>query len=254
MTVMAIAICGLLLLNGRAQGLVGGAPLATGDIARSVVGIVGPHGFFCTATAIAHNIVLTAGHCARPGADYKVQYKDNNGLRAFFDIIDWERPPQFLIRSAPPPIADLALLKLATPLPADIGVAILELHQRPIWPGDRFTVIGGGVAIKGLHETGTNRVATLAATGPYSALQIRLVDSSGKPITMGACFGDSGSPVFETTDGAKVIGVVSWASSPTKSKGCGGTTGATLLSPYRQWIEETVIKLGGIPKNDAAPN
>jgi secreted trypsin-like serine protease len=50
-----------------------------------------------------------------------------------------------------------------------------------------------------------------------------------------------------------VIGVVSWAAGPNKTKGCGGITGATPLSPYRQWIEETVTKWGGMPGADAAP-
>ncbi len=257
---VAIAFFTLLLLDGRAQGLVGGAQLATDDIARSVVGIVGPHRFFCTATAIAHNLILTAGHCVRSGADYKVQYKDINGVRKFADIVGWERPPQFNVATDRPPTADIALGKLANALPDDIVVAALGLHQQPIWPGDRFTVIGGGIAFKGLHETGINRVATLVATGPFTDLEIRLVDSSGKQSTMGACGGDSGSPVFQTqTDGSKVIGVVSWASAPNrtsaskKKKGCGGVTGATPLSPYRQWIEETVSRLGGKLGNDAVP-
>ena len=230
---MAIAFCSLVLIDGRALGLVGDAQLATGDIARSVVGIVGIVGSshsFCTATAIARNLLLTAGHCVRPGTHYKVQYKDTNGLRQFFDIVEWERPPQFIMRASAPP-ADLALLKLANPLPADIGVAMLGLNQTPIWPGDRFTVIGG-----------------------YTDLQIRLIDTSGQQITIGACGGDSGSPVFQTkSDGTKVIGVVSWAAGPNKTKGCGGITGATPLSPYRQWIEETVTKWGGMPGADAAP-
>jgi len=191
----------------------------------------------------------------QPGTNYKVQYKDTNGLREFSDIVDWERPPQFIMRAkGSGPTADLALLKLADPLPADIGVAILGLQRNPIWPGDRFTVIGGGVALKGLHETGINRIATLVATGPYTDLQIRLIDLPGKQITMSACAGDSGSPVFQTqTDGTKVIGVVSWTAGPYKLKGCGGITGATPLWPYRQWIEETVSKFGGILGTDVAP-
>jgi hypothetical protein len=248
---LAIAFCSLLLLHGRAQGLVGGAPLATGEIARSVIGIVGPNEFFCTATAIAHNLVLTAGHCTRSGPNYKVRYKDKDGSWSFSDIADWQRPPQFDEGPKKPVTADVALLKLASPLPADIGIAALGLSAPPIWPGDHFTVIGGGVALKGLRETGVNRVANLVATGPFNNLQIRLIDSSGNQITIGACFGDSGSPVFQAqTDGTKVIAVVSWAGSDTKIKDCGGVTGATLLSPFRQWIEQTVRKLGG----EGAPN
>jgi hypothetical protein len=250
---MAFAFCSLLLIDGPALGLVGDAQLARGDIARSVVGIVGSTHSFCTATAIAHNLVLTAGHCVRPDAHYKVRYKDANGLWQFSDVVEWERPPQFIMRTSAPS-ADLALLKLANPLPADIGVASLGLNQPPIWPGDHFTVIGGGIALKGLHETGVNRVAILVATGPFTNLQIRLIDASSKQSTMGACGGDSGSPVFQTkSDNTKLIGVISWSTGPNRTKGCGGTTGATPLTPYRQWIEETVTKFGGMPGTDAAP-
>jgi hypothetical protein len=251
---LAIGLFCLLLLHSRAQGLVGGAPLATGEIARSVIGIVGPNEFFCTATAIANNLVLTAGHCMRSGPQYKVQYKDENGTRSFVDIAEWQRPPEFNVTTKKSVTADLAVVKLARPLPDDVGVAALGLNAQAIWPGDHFKVIGGGVALKGLRETGVNRIADLVATGPFTDLQIRLIDPSGNQNTIGACFGDSGSPVFQSQAGAtKVIAVVSWAGSNTKIMGCGGVTGATLLSPYRQWIENTVSKLGGSLSQDAAP-
>jgi len=252
---LAIAFCGLLLLHGGAEGLVGGAPLATGEIARSVIGIVGPHGFFCTATAIANDLVLTAGHCMRPGPNYKVAYRAKSGSREFFDIAVWQRPPQFTEVAKKRVTADLAILKLTSPLPGDIGIAALGLKAPSIWPGDHFTVIGGGVAVKGLRETGINRVADLVATAPFTSLQVRLVDPSGNPVTIGACFGDSGSPVFQTQpDGTKIIAVVSWAGSNTKMRDCGGVTGATLLSPYRPWIEDTVNKLDGASRDHPAQN
>jgi hypothetical protein len=253
---VAIALCCLLLLNDRARGLVGGAQLATDDVASAVVGIVGPRNSFCTATAITRNILLTAGHCIQPGSNYKVKYKDAKGLQQFSDVTDIAHPPQFNgVITTTGTTADLALVKLSTALPADIGVATLELHQPPIWPGDRFTVIGGGITFRGLHETGVNRVATLVATGPYTDQQIRLIDSSGNGVAAGACSGDSGSPVFQArTDGTRVIGVVSWATGPNKTKGCGGITGATPLSPFRQWIEGTISQWDGNRGNDAAPN
>ncbi len=158
------------------------------------------------------------------------------------------------MRTTEPPIADLAILKLADTLPADIAVAVLGLQQLQVWPGDRFTVIGGGVTLKGLHETGFNRVADFVATGPYVNWQIRLIDPAGNRMTVGACAGDSGAPVFKTqADGTKIIGVVSWAAGPNRTKGCGGVTGVTPLSPYRQWIEETVSKLGGVLADHVAP-
>jgi hypothetical protein len=163
-----------------------------------------------------------------------------------------ERAPQYK-QGAPTsaPIADLALLKLVSPFPSNIGVASLGLGGPAVWPGDRLTVIGGGIPFRGLHETGINREATLVATGPYTNLRILLVTSSAKEEASGACFGDSGSPVLQVQpDGTKVVGVVSWATGPNKTKGCGGITGATPLLPYRQWIEGTMSKFGSSSAND----
>ena len=248
---VAVAFCGFLLLNNRAHALID-AELASGDIARAVVGIVGPHNSFCTATAIAHDMLLTAAHCVQPGSPYKGQYKDATGLRQFSDAVDAERAPQYKPGTpTSPPLADLALLKLATPLPSNVGIASLALSGPSVWPGDRFTVIGGGIPFRGLHETGINREAALVAAGPYTSLQIRLVDPSAKEAESGACFGDSGSPVFQVQpNSAKVVGVVSWATGPNKTKGCGGMTGATPLLPYRQWIEGTMTKFGSSSAND----
>jgi hypothetical protein len=252
--VAAIFLC-LLALDERAFGLID-AKLAAGDIARAVIGILGPHNSFCTATAVARNMLLTAAHCVQPGSTYKAQYKDGSGLRQFSDVADLEQAPQYKVGTPTnPPLGDLALLKLANPLPENVGVALLGLRGPTIWPGDRLTVIGGGIPFRGLHETGINRAATLVATGPYTNLQLRLVDSSGQEVASGACFGDSGSPVFQAdTNGDKVVGVVSWAAGPNKTKGCGGITGATPLSPYRQWIEGTITKWGDSPMKEWAPN
>ncbi len=164
------------LLTGEACGLVGGAKLASGDIARAVVGLVGPNNkTFCTATVVAHNVVLSAGHCLQAGTSYRVQYK-SNGLRQFSDVLDWVMPPQFDPQVLPV-VADLALVRYSTPLSPEIGVATLGLNEPPAWPGDQVTVVGGGIAFKGLNETGFNRMATLTvALGAFGDQQIRLVE------------------------------------------------------------------------------
>ena len=87
---------------------------------------------------------------------------------------------------------------------------------------------------------GTVRAANLVATGRPGNLQICLVDPRGKREGLGACTGDSGGPVFEDQQGrAVVIGVVSWSTGPNGTAGCGGMTGVTPLSLYRDWILQT---------------
>src|SRR5215216_6340908 len=67
----AILLAGL-LTRSPAAAMVGGAPPASGPIARHVVLIVGSRGNSCTGVAIARDLVLTVAHCVLPGANYKL--------------------------------------------------------------------------------------------------------------------------------------------------------------------------------------
>ena len=110
-------------------------------------------------------------------------------------------------------------------------------------------VAGYGVTTQGSAAGGgTPRAATLVATGKPGNLQIRLHDPAtrGQRAGLGACTGDSGAPAFVENAGAyAVIGVVSWSTGPAGTDGCGGMTGVTPLSLYRDWIFEVARKMGG---------
>jgi len=61
----------------------------------------------------------------------------------------------------------------------------------------------------------------------------------------GACTGDSGGPVFEDRQGTPaIVGVISWSTGPNGSAGCGGLTGVTPLTLYRDWILQTARQWG----------
>jgi secreted trypsin-like serine protease len=242
-----IALTLLICSCGNAVSLVGGAPAAGDDVARKIVLIVGSRGNFCTGTALAPDLVLTAAHCVMPGAEYKLIEFDVARQPVFRDIEQIRRHPQFNLETllAHRATADVALLKLAAPLPAS-GAAILGDARAAV--GDAFVVVGAGVTIRGDGRTsGTVRSATLVATGRPGNLQIRLVDpvTNGARAGLGACTGDSGAPVFHDAGGRLVlIGVVSWSTGPNGSAGCGGLTGVTPLSLYRGWIFAAAKTLG----------
>ncbi len=134
--------------------------------------------------------------------------------------------------------ADVALLQLARAAQGKTPAA-LGLPNIPINVGSRFTIAGIGVTVRGDGKSGgTIRVAGLVATGKPGTLQIRLVDPVGQGTRegLGACTGDSGAPVFEDKQGGPVIvGVVSWSTGPNGAAGCGGMTGVTPLTLYRDW-------------------
>jgi secreted trypsin-like serine protease len=106
------------------------------------------------------------------------------------------------------------------------------------------------VTIRGEGSSGgTIRVAGLVATGRPGTLQIRLVDPVGQGSRegLGACTGDSGGPVFEDRQGGPaIVGVISWSTGANGSTGCGGLTGVTPLTLYRDWIVQTARKWGSV--------
>jgi len=231
-----------------APAIVGGAPAAPDSIARAVVLIVGSRGNFCTGAAIARDLVLTAAHCVLPGADYKiVEFEGREPqLRSVASVT---AHPKFSLATmlAHRATADVALLKLAAPL---IRVEPAALHGVgfTVAPGDSFTVAGSGVAEHHDGKSGgTVRAARLVATGRPGTLQIRLFDPAtrGEKPGLGACTGDSGAPVFGLAGGRPaIIGVVSWSTGPQNAEGCGGLTGVTPLTLYRDWVTHTAKILG----------
>jgi hypothetical protein len=244
----ALALALWLSLCAPASALVGGATVVRETAAgRHLVMIVSTRGSVCTGTALARDVVLTAAHCVEPPATYRVMA---DGITA---------PGLPLLRRAVHPrydaghyragrvTADVALLKLETPLPASVVPAALAPDRR-VAAGERLVVAGIGSAV---HQSesgmGVPRQAALVVTGRPGNLQIRLMDPAtrDKRSGLGACTGDSGGPAFLETDGRyAVIGVVSWSTGPGGTDGCGGLTGVTPLSLYRAWIAETARTMG----------
>jgi hypothetical protein len=233
-----------LLFAAPADAIVGGGVPSAEGVGRSVVTIVGSRGNFCSGALIAPKLVLTVAHCVQPGATYKIVGYGADKQPQLQDVKSVAIHPGFdmAAMTAHRATADVALLQLDSP-PKGKTAAPLGTPQLPIAAGNRFTIAGIGVTIRGEGSSGgTVRVAGLVATGQPGTLQIRLVDPVGMGIRdgLGACTGDSGGPVFEDqAGGAAIIGVISWSTGANGSAGCGGLTGVTPLTRYRDWILQT---------------
>ena len=244
-----LAFITLIASSLAATAMVGGAGAAPPGITRAVVLIVGSRGNSCSGVALARDLVLTAAHCVLPGADYKIVEFDSAKQPQLRDVASVTAHPRFDIKTmlAHRATADVALLKLAAPL-ASVMPAALGAPGFTVAPGDSFIAAGTGVAARGDGKSGgTVRAANLIATGRPGTLQIRLHDAAtkGDKPGLGACTGDSGGPVFRIENGAPtVVGVISWSTGPGNADGCGGLTGVTPLTLYRDWITRSAKILG----------
>jgi hypothetical protein len=247
---LAAAAAFTLLIAPGAPAMVGGAPPAPAEFGRSIVMILGSGGTACTATAIGRDLLLTAAHCVQPGADYKLLGSEPGQPPVLKTIVRIERHPQFAMTRLFNHLAtaDVALIKLAEPLPARVSAALIAAGNETVAIGDSLVVAGYGVTVRGDGRTGgTARVATLVVTGQPGPLQIRLFDpmTQGSTTGLGACAGDSGAPAFRISGaGPTIVGVVSWSTGPNLTAGCGGLTGVTPLGRYRGWVIDAARKLG----------
>ncbi|OAF02198.1 peptidase S1 [Bradyrhizobium centrolobii] len=249
MTKIATLIAAALLLTAPAHAIVGGGTPQAEGVARAVVTIVGSRGNFCTGSMIAPKLVLTVAHCVQPGADYKIVDYGTDGKPQLMNVRTVAIHPNFNMQAmqAHRATADVALLQLDIPLKGKSTVAV-GAPNVPIQVGSRFTIAGIGVTTRGDGKSGgVTRVAGLIATGQPGTLQIRLVDpvTNGVRDGIGACTGDSGGPVFEDKpNGPMIVGVISWSTGPNGAAGCGGLTGVTPLTLYRDWILQTARSWG----------
>ncbi|MBN9582401.1 MAG: trypsin-like serine protease [Afipia sp.] len=231
------------ILAQPAYAITGSRSAPSDAVARAVVTVIGPRGVVCTGALIAPTIVLTAGHCITAGTSNRVVDYSAKPPR-LIAAQSAAAHPQFSMQTllAHRATADVGLIRLASPVP-DKAPAPLAVPRIPITPGAAFTVAGIGATAPGSDTgVGTVRAAGLTVTGNPGTLQMRLVDplTQNRSAGVGACTGDSGAPVFEDRGGAGVIvGVVSWSTGPNNTDGCGGLTGVTPLTLYKDWIVKT---------------
>jgi hypothetical protein len=237
--VIAVALGAALAGLSPAHAINGGKS-APADIAAQTVQIVSTRGSICSATVIARDLLLTAGHCVQPKASYAVSLNEGAGPRvvpvARIVLHPGYDPHQFETRRPSP---DMAIVKISEPLPARFHAARLATERALPKPGDAFTLAGYGFSIDGdPGSVGKVRIVTLPTVGTTGGIMVRV--SAGGGSSAGACTGDSGGPAFR---GDMLAAVIGWINTP-EGRNCGSVTGATLVALQREWIVATARALG----------
>jgi hypothetical protein len=242
------ALACLASLIAPAIAVVGPGDGADPMIARHLVLVVGSRSTYCSGVALGRDLVLVAAHCVLPRDDYMIIEADAAREWLFKSIATITRHPEFDIQAllGHRATADVALLKLAAPLPPTIVPAPLAA-PRAVAAGDSLLVAGYGIAVRADGSTGgTVRGATLVDNARPGSFELRLADPDRAGArAKGVCTGASGAPVFvEQSRQFAMIGVVSWSSGPDLRDGCAGLAEVTPLARYHDWIVETARKPG----------
>ncbi|MGH6794377.1 MAG: S1 family peptidase, partial [Methylocella sp.] len=151
---------------------------------------------FCTASVIAQDVVLTAAHCVSNLANTQVFFRGGDRQLVFFEVASIAVHPEFRPKIGRKHLIsiDLALLRLATPLPP--AFKPIELTgTNPIAIGQPFRIAGLGRADESVSGTsGVLRAGVLVASGPKSPVLVWLTDPDRTGL--GGCTGDSGAPIL----------------------------------------------------------
>ena len=232
-----VAAC---LAISAAQALVGRATPDAADANHIVMVLASERGKagFCSGVVLAPDVVLTAAHCVPLGADLRIHFRDETGAPILLGVTDVARHPLYQADAARRRrrSIDLALVRLATPLPARFSPTALD-ESAAVAVGDRFKLAGFGVSREGVETTaGVLRAGVLVVREPLSHILLWANDPTGRGL--GACSGDSGAPIL-SLDGSRVVAIVDWATG-TGAQTCGALTQATFVAPQREWINRTL--------------
>jgi hypothetical protein len=232
---------GLTLAANSAGAVVGGRD--GGPVGGSTLMVLNARGGVCTGIVLSPRAILTAAHCAAGGTELRIHWKDGSGEPVLIPPAAIALHPEFKANAvaARQRSIDLALVRLAEPLPARFAPATLVDGTLPR-AGVPITLAGYGVSREGdARTTGTYRSAELVAVEPYGPGRVLLwatdPTGAGKRPGPGACQGDSGGPITGADSG--IVAVTSWSTGPS-GKSCGLLSQGVLVAPQRSWIDGTL--------------
>lgn len=226
------------------------------DVSSVVAVVDDGEGSLCSGVLVARDLVLTARHCVatlRAGSCATARFGETRPSSALRVVVGASRRSRrtLAVRDVKTPEtpsfcgADVALLRLVEPAPADVGVARLRIDAAAA--GEPYVSVGyGGSDALGLDAgvrstKGGLRIACAGGACPagHGVLEGEFLGGDG------VCAGDSGGPAFDA-DG-RVVGVLSRGPRAVRCHSGiyvdvtrGGAGGAA------QWVDTAARALGAV--------
>lgn len=238
--------------------IIGGQPALASDAVRgSTISLmrVLPNktvSSFCSGILISKNLVVTAAHCLEPmrnetlyvffGEKLPTQLSEPNlvkvGAASYHDgyrLVPVKR--NRYITS----INDIALIRLESDAPEGFTPAPILADTDVLQPGLSLLLAGYGVVNEASYQITLTlnyvRVPLVKVEGDYLV--------SDQTNGQGACFGDSGGPVYIETANNGLIAVGETHEAYDGAIDCHHYGEFTLLSQFREFIDKTALALQG---------
>ena len=216
---------------GPAAALVG-ADVADRAVQRYTVVVTSAKGK-CSGVVLAQDIVLTAAHCVQGFSNLQVGGNSGGGSlppTALSPVNEAVVHPLYKPKDSGSP--DLAILKLAKPLPGPFIPAVI--NPKSLTEGDDLIAAGYGQTSANDKSVGTVLRMVLMRVSQTTRNWVMLVRVGEDETKCG--HGDSGGPVFAYRGMHSLVAVI-----------VGGTDNKTMavaLSAHYGWIREAMEKLG----------
>jgi hypothetical protein len=220
------------LSNESASALVGAEPVETALQQYTV--IVGSTKGRCTGVVLEQDVVLTAAHCTQDAQNLWVGGNRGGGLyhppMRLSPVAEVVQHPGYHAQKSKWP--DLALLKLAKPLPD----RFIPAHFGGYVPHNGDGVIATGYGRSFAHDPAAGTVLRMVLLRVSSSVPGYLTLVRAGEEAAGGGRGDSGGPVFAYRGLHALVGII--------VAGDSNETRAVAIAPYYAWIKDTIEKLG----------